>query len=145
MMQEIEAELARPQADLFLLELIDHIVMACVARAPGLTEGDLRAGHVLQFERHMLPDMAHPRALVFLEASDETTGYAIRAAVIVQAWQGFQQGVDKGRTQSPRGPVLQDTEVDLMANDRKERVDVWSAKDRGFCDLHLTSPSCPGQ
>ena len=51
-------------ADVLLLVLVDHVVVAGRAGAAGLAEGHRLAGHVLQLDRDVLEDVAEPGALV---------------------------------------------------------------------------------
>ena len=98
-MEQLQAELARLQADLRLLVLVDDEVLAGLAGATGLAEGDRRAGDVLQLDRDMLEHVAEPGALALVQPADEAAGLAVGAAVLVQARAGSPAG---GRRSLPR-------------------------------------------
>ncbi len=84
-MDEIERKLAGMQADLFFFVLEDHVVKAgfpCITRS---SEGHIKTCNILQLNRHMLPDVGHPSALILAQAAYKPTRLAIRATVLLQA------------------------------------------------------------
>ena len=91
--------------------------------AAGLSKRHVRAGHVLQFNGGMLPDMRHPGAFVFAQAAHKAPRLVVGTAVLCQARQGIQQAVCESGAQLDRGPVFQDTDIDLVADDRKVGVE----------------------
>ena len=85
----MQRQLARLEADLRLLVLVDDVVLAGLAGAAGLAEGHRRPGDVLQLDRHMLQHMAEPGALALVQPADEAARLAIGAAVLMRARAGF--------------------------------------------------------
>ncbi len=74
---------ARFEADRLLAILEDAVVLAVLARGPGLAVADVRAGEVLELERDMLGDVADPRPLS--KPADEPAAPTERAGVILEA------------------------------------------------------------
>ena len=140
--EQLEAELARLQADLRLLVLVDDEVLAGLARAPGLAEGDGRAGDVLQLDRDMLEHVAEPGALALVQAADEAAGLAVGAAVLVQARAGSSsRAVDEAGAQPLGRPFLERAQVQRQPDHREQGVDVGADIDLRVQDLHGDLPT----
>jgi len=71
---ERDRDLARLDADTFLAELEDRVVAAVFPRRARLAVADVHAGQVLQLQRDVLGDMAHPCAVA--EARDKAAAAA---------------------------------------------------------------------
>ena len=138
--EQLQAELARLQADLRLLVLVDDEVLAGLAGAPGLAEGDRRAGHVLQLDRDMLEHVAEPGALALVQAADEAAGLAVGAAVLMQPGQGLEQRVDEAVAQPLGRPLLERAQVERQPDHREQGVDVGADIDLRVQDLHGDLP-----
>jgi hypothetical protein len=138
--QQGQRQAARFQADLLLLVLVDHVVDAGLAVAPGLAEGHVGPREVLHLDRAVLPDVAHPGAFVLAQAAQETARLAVGTAVLPQARQGFQQRLDETIAQAAGRPVLQHADVHPVADHGEEGIDVRPPIDRRFEDLHFRAP-----
>ena len=136
--QELQRQLAGFEADRPVLVLVDHVVVARLAvdRASA-AEGHGRPGHILQFDGDVLHHVAEPGTFVFPQPADEAAGFAIGAAVLVQARQGFEQAGDKGVAQARGRPPLQFAEVEDVPDDRKVGIDVRPDVDVAADDLHV--------
>ena len=113
---------ARPRADVLLFVLVDDVVLAGLAVAARLAEGDLGAGDVLQLDRHVLEDVAHPGALVLAAAADEAPGLAVGAAVLCRPGSALEQAADEVLPEPAEGHSSS-PQVDGQANDREVRVE----------------------
>ena len=113
-MQQGERQPARLHAHVFLLVLVDHVVVAARPLRAGLPEGDALAGDVLQLQRHVLQDVAHPGAFALGQPPDEPARLAVGTAMSLEPGQRGNERVGEPRTQLARRPVLQRTEVDVQ-------------------------------
>src|SRR5262249_23579450 len=99
-------------------------------------EGDVLAGDVLQLDGHVFEDVAEPGAVAFAHAADEAAGFAVAAAVFLQAGQGGHEGVDVGRPQARRRPGFELAQVQHQLEDREVRVQRRADVDVAFQDAH---------
>ncbi len=119
------------EADLLLAVLVDDVVLAVLAGAAGLAVADVGAGEVLELERDVLGDVAHPGALA--QPGDEPAAPAERAGVVLERRQQRDQRVGEARD-LVRREVLEDAEVDEHPDDRLARPVVRAAQDPGLED-----------
>ena len=120
--------------DLLLAELVDHVVAAVLAGRSGLAVANGRAGEVLELERDVLGDVAHPGPVA--EARDEPAAPAQAAGVVLEARQEVHEGLGEAR--------------DLVARVVLERAEVDDHPDDGFAspvvgaaqDPRLDDPEC---
>src|SRR6185369_13119961 len=82
-----EGEVARLQADVGLLVLKDHVVLAAHIGRAGLAESDFLAGGLLQFDGDVFHYVPQPRSAFFPHPADEAAGLAIGTAMLRQARQ----------------------------------------------------------
>jgi hypothetical protein len=59
---------------------------------------------------------------VLPQAPQESAGFAVGAAVVGQAGQGLDEAVDEFRAKAHRRPLLQNADIDLVADDSKVGV-----------------------
>ena len=78
----------------------------------------------------MLEHVTEPGALVLAHAAYESTGLAVRAAVLAKPGESLQKTVDESITEAPGRPFLQWTQIDQVANDGKVSIDVRPPIDR---------------
>ena len=142
--QQAERQFARGNAFLALGILIDDGIEPRAIHAPGLAEGDVLAGDVLQLERHVLEHVAEPGALVLVHAADEAAGFAVGTAVLGEAGQCRNQAVDETLAELARRPGLERAEVELQPDDWKARVVRRADIDGAVEDAHAGRP-LPGQ
>ena len=97
-------------------------------------------GEVLELERDVLGDVAHPRAVT--KPRDEPAAAAQAAGMVLEAGQQSDEGVGEARD-LVRREVLEDPEVDDHPDDRLAGPVVRAAKDAGLDDLEgrLGSPA----
>ncbi len=136
--QQLQRQFASGDAFLFLCVLVHHRVHtgSVLAHAAGLAEGHVLAGHVLQFDGDVLQHMPQPGAFAFTHAADESTRFAVRAAVFGQAGQCGDQVVDESFAQASGRPGLQRLQVQLQPDDREVRVVRGADVDGTFEDAH---------
>ena len=79
---------------------------------------------------HVLEHVTEPGALVLAHAAYESTGLAVRAAVLAKPGESLQKTVDESITEAPGRPFLQWTQIDQVANDGKVSIDVRPPIDR---------------
>ena len=117
---------ARFEPDRLLAVLEDAVVLAVRTRRARLAVADVRPGEVLELERHVLGDMAGPRAVA--QPGDEPAAPTERAGVVLQ---GRQQGDERiGEVgQQVRRVLLEHAEVDQQADDRLAGPVVRAAQD----------------
>ena len=97
--RSLRGEAAGLQADIFLDVGVDDVVLAVIAVAAGLAEGHLGACDVLELDRDVLQDMAHPGAFVLGQPTHEPAGLAVGAAMLVEPWKGLEQAAGEGFAQ----------------------------------------------
>ena len=114
------------EPDGLLAVLVDDVVLAVLAGRPGLAVADVGAGEVLELERDVLGDVAHPGAVA--QARDEAAAAAERAGVVLERRQQRDEGVGEARDRVRR-ELLEDAEVDEHADDRLARPVVRAAQD----------------
>ena len=129
---EGDGDLAGLDPDVLLAVLVDDVVAAVLAGAPGLAVADVGAGEVLELEGDVLRDVAHPRAVA--EPRDEAAAPAEAAGVVLEARQQADEGVGEARD-LVRREVLEDAEVDDHPDDRLAGPVVRAAEDPGLDDL----------
>ncbi len=139
-----ERQFARGNAFLALGIFIDDGIEPRAIHAPGLAEGDVLAGDVLQLERHVLEHVAEPGALVLVHAADEAAGFAVGTAVLGEAGQCRNQAVDETLAELARRPGLERAEVELQPDDWKARVVRRADIDGAVEDAHAGRP-LPGR
>ena len=83
------------EPDALLAVLVDDVVLAALAGAAGLAVADVGAGQVLELQRDVLGDVAHPGP--FAQAGDEAAATAERAGVVLEGRQQGDQGVVEAR------------------------------------------------
>ena len=96
----------------------------------------MHTGGVLHLEHDMLEYMSQPGALVFRHAADESTRFAVAAAMLTQARQSLHQRIDERLAQPHRRPCLEHAEVHLEANHGEVCVVAWPDVDVAIQDLH---------
>ena len=116
----------RLEADGLLAVLVDDVVLAVLAGRPGLAVADVGAREVLELERDVLGDVAHPGA--FAQARDEAAAPAERAGVVLERRQQRDERVGEVRDLVGR-EVLEHAEVDEEADDGFARPVVRAAQD----------------
>ena len=89
------------QPDRLLAVLEDAVVLADRARGARLAVADVRAGQVLELERDVLGDVAHPGPLA--EPGDEAAAAAERAGVVLERRQQRDERVGEVRQQCSTG------------------------------------------
>ncbi len=140
-MQEGERQPAGLHAHVFLLVLVDHVVMPARPLRAGLPEGDALPGHVLELQRHVLQDVAHPGAFALGQPPDEPARLAVGTAVLLEPGQRGNERVGKPRTQLARRPVLQRTEVYVQLDDGEMSVQARPHVHRLVQNAHASCPS----
>ena len=70
----------------------------------------------------MLGDMGDPCAFVFPQSPNETAGLAIGTAMLLQTGQGLDQAINKLRAELCGRPVLQNADIQHMADDSELRI-----------------------
>ena len=138
--QQREAEPAGLEPDVLLLVLVDDVVVARRPVRAGLAEGDRLAGHVLQLDRHVLQDVAHPGALVLGQPADEPARLAVGAAVLLQPRERRDQRIGERLPQPARRPFLQLPQVHVEADDGKVGVEAGADVDGLIEDAHAEGP-----
>jgi hypothetical protein len=118
-------------ADLLLAILVDHVVAAVLAGAPGLAVADVGAGEVLELERDVLRDVAGPGAIA--QPGDEAAAAAERARVVLERGQHLDERVHEARDPVAR-ELLEHAQVHDLADDRLARPVVGAAQDPGLED-----------
>ena len=98
-------------------------------------------GDILQLERDMFHDVSEPRTFAFTHTAHEAAGYLVRAAVIIQPGQQFEQRVDECRPELAGRPLLEVAQVQYVSNDREMRPEVGANVDIGADYLHCI-PLC---
>ncbi len=119
------------QPDRLFAVLVDAVVLADGSGGARLAVADVRAGEVLEFERHVLGDVAGPRPLA--EARDEAAATAQRAGVVLERRQQRDQRVGEPR-KLVRWVRLENAKVDEQADDRFARPVVRAAQHAGLED-----------
>ena len=135
-MEQGDPELSRLETDVLLLVLVNHMVMSRGALRPGLPEGHRLTRDVLQLDRHVLQDVAHPSAFTLGEAPNKAARLAVGAPVLVQPRQRGDQRVGERRPQLPRRPLLQLTEIQLQPDHREVGVEAGTYVDRSIQNSH---------
>ena len=138
--QKLARDAGRLEPHVLLLVLEHHVVVPRRSGAAGLAERDVGAGHVLEFDRRVLPDVRHPGALVLAQAAQEAARLAIGTTMPGEARQRLGQARDELLTEFDRGPVLQRADIDLMPNDAKVSVETGPYVDVGVQDPHGARP-----
>ena len=128
---EGDGDLAGLDPDGLLAELVDHVVVAVLAGAPGLAVADVGPGEVLELEGDVLGDVAGPRA--FSQAGDEAAAPTEAAGVVLEARQEADEGVGEARD-LVAWEILEDAEVDDHPDDRLAGPVVRAAEDSRFDD-----------
>ena len=98
----------------------------------------MRARFVLQLDGYVFEHMAQPGAFIFPHAPDESAGLAVRTAVCLQAGQRFDQPVNEPFAELAGRPVLQDTQIQDVPDDRKVGPQVGTDEHIGGNDFHST-------
>ena len=119
------------QPDRLLAVLEDAVVLPVRARGARLAVADVGAGQVLELERHVLGDVAHPGPVA--EPGDEAAAPAERAGVVLERRQQRDERVGEVR-QRVRRVLLEHAEVDEQADDRLARPVVRAAQDARLDD-----------
>ena len=138
-MQEGERQPAGLHAHVLLLVLVDHVVVPARPLRAGLPEGDAFAGHVLQLQRDVLKDVAHPGAFALGQPPDEPARLPVGAAVQLEPRQRGDERVGEPRTQLARRPVLQGTEVYVELDDGEMSVQARPHVHRLVQNAHFLS------
>jgi hypothetical protein len=113
--QEAASQPTGGQPDVLLEVRIDDVVDAPLAGRAGLAAGHLGPGQVLQLERDVLQDVAHPGPLA--QPLEEAAGAAERAAVVVEGRDELDQALGEAGDRIGR-PILKLPEVDDQVDDR---------------------------
>jgi hypothetical protein len=129
---EGNGDLAGLDPDVLLAVLVNDVVAAVLAGAARLAVADVRAGEVLELERDVLGDVAHPRAVA--EPRDEPAAPAEAAGVVLEARQQADKSVCEARD-LVRREVLKDAEIDDHPDDRLAGPVVRAAEDPRLDDL----------
>jgi hypothetical protein len=107
MHQESHRKLAGRKTHVALTVGIDHVVLArhpSAARAP---KADIGARDVLNLDRAMLKDMAHPGAFILAQAAQKAARFAVGTAMAGQPRQGLGETLDEIGADFHRGPIFQ--------------------------------------
>src|SRR6202011_2511217 len=99
-------------------------------------EGNRFAGDVLQLDRDVLEHVAEPGALTLAHAAEKAARLTVGAAVLGKPGERRGQRIYERGAQSPGGPRLQGTEVQLEANDGEARVERGADIDGTVEDAH---------
>ena len=113
------------EPDLLLAVLVDAVVLADRSGGARLAVADVRAGKVLELERHVLGDVAGPGPVA--QPGDEPAAPAERAGMVLERRQQRDEGVGEAR-QLARRVLLQDAQVDEQPDDGLARPVVRSTE-----------------
>src|SRR5690606_25184624 len=96
-----------------------------------------------QFDRDVLEDVTHPRALVLGESADEAARLAVRATVFRERRHRSHQALRELLPEPRRGPVLELAELHGEPDDGEVRVEAGAEVDGPGDDLHERSFDAP--
>ena len=131
---------ARFEADRLLAVFVDAVVLTDRSRRARLAVPDVGPGQVLELERHVLGDVAHPRPVA--QPGDEAAATTERTGVVLERRQQGDQRIGEVRDQVGR-VLLQDAEVDEEPDDRLASPVIRSAQHARLEDPKRGSRTTP--